>query len=101
MLLKGLFLILIFCKLVSCLFEITDSSYNDMLKKHKYILIEFYEKWCTNCYKGQLETLSKQLKTLIPGAEIATGRIEMVQNPLSTKQLASKSMPILRFYKDG
>jgi thioredoxin-like negative regulator of GroEL len=81
--------------------ELTDKSYFDTLRSHKYILLEIYEPWCTYCYEQQLDAITQALKTIIPGHEVLTARIDVSKNLVVGKMFKNKQFPHLRWFVDG
>ena len=68
-----------------------NSNINQLLKKHNYILLDFYAKWCVECSKLAKNVLEKaSFKNFLKVNSIALIRVDVSQYNDKTSKLSEK-----------
>ena len=74
------------------------SKFNDVIKSHDLVLVDFYADWCGPC-KAMAPELEK-LKTEL-GDKIKIVKINTEKNQAISAQYNIRSIPTVHLYKDG
>ena len=80
-------------------FDLTDDNYDDYVGHQKYVLVEFYTKWCHFCrmlapeYDKLVEIMNKTRNDVI------IARIEAQSNDITSSKYGINQFPILALFK--
>ena len=75
---------------------VTDESFDQVLKSHKVVLVDFWAEWCGPCTKMGpiLEEISKETGLWV-------GKLNIDENPEKTQEYSVSSIPTMVLFKDG
>ena len=75
---------------------VTDESFDQVLKSHKVVLVDFWAEWCGPCKKVSpiLDEISEQTGLLV-------GKLNIDENPEKTQEYSVSSIPTMVLFKDG
>lgn len=75
---------------------LTDSNFDQAIKKNSLILVDFWADWCGPCLKIApiLEELSSETGLLI-------GKLHVDENPAKTQEYEISTIPTMVLFKDG
>lgn len=77
--------------------EITDGNIADVLKDNKITVIDFWAPWCGPC-----RMLTSIIDTLVEeNKDIAIGKLNVDEQPLSPSKFNVRGIPAVIFFKDG
>jgi len=80
---------------------LTDDSFDEELKKHENLLVEFYAPWCGHCkkltpeYAGAAEELGKRDPPLF------LAKVDATEQKALAERFAIQGFPTLLFFKNG
>ena len=77
---------------------VTDSDFNEIVKKHSLILIDFWAAWCGPC--RALAPIVEELTKKYAG-KVAIGKLNVDENPNTAECFQVYSIPTLLIMKDG
>jgi len=77
---------------------VTDSNFNETIKKHSLILIDFWAPWCGPCraLHPTIEELTREY-----AGRITIGKLNVDENPNTAECYQVYSIPTLIIMKDG
>jgi thioredoxin 1 len=77
---------------------VTDANFNETIKKHPLILIDFWAPWCGPCraLHPTIEELTKEY-----AGRVKIGRLNVDENPNSAECYQVYSIPTMIIMKDG
>lgn len=75
---------------------VTQDTFNETVKSHKIILIDFWAPWCNPCTK-----LSPILDEISKETGILVGKINIDENPDKTEEYHVTSIPTVIVFEDG
>ena len=77
---------------------VTDSNFNETIKKHSPILIDFWAPWCGPCraLHPTIEELTKEY-----AGRVTIGKLNVDENPNTAECYQVYSIPTLIIMKDG
>jgi len=80
---------------------LTDDSFDEELKKHDFLLVEFYAPWCGHCKSlaPEYAKASKRLRENNPPYYIA--KVDATENKQIAERFGVKGFPTLYFFKHG
>lgn len=78
--------------------EITDTSFGEVIKTDKLVIIDFWAAWCGPC-----KTMSPIIDELAQDYEgkAVVGKIDVDNNPGVTAQFGIRNIPTILFFKNG
>jgi thioredoxin 1 len=76
----------------------TDSTFNEIIKKHSLILIDFWAPWCGPCraLHPTIEELTKEY-----AGKVTIGRLNVDENPNTAENFQVYSIPTMIIMKDA
>jgi thioredoxin 1 len=79
-------------------FHITDSNFEETLKKNKLVFVDFWANWCGPCraLAPTIVELSKEYS-----GKILIGKLDVDENPASAEKFQVFSIPTMIVFKDG
>ncbi len=85
-------------KEVPLILELTDSSFDEAVKKHKLLVVDCWAPWCAPCRMVApiMEELARDYK-----GRITFGRLNVDDNPLVARKYHIMSIPTLLVFKGG
>jgi thioredoxin 1 len=77
---------------------VTDSNFNDTIKKHSLMLIDFWAPWCGPCraLHPTIEELTKEY-----AGKVTIGRLNVDENPNTAECFQVYSIPTMLIMKNG
>ncbi len=78
--------------------HVTDSNFNEIVKKHALVLIDFWAPWCGPCIAlaPMIEELAKE-----NAGKVVVGKLNVDENPKTAECFQVFSIPTLIMMKDG
>jgi thioredoxin 1 len=78
--------------------HVTDSNFNEIVKKNPLVLIDFWASWCGPCraLTPTIEELAKEYE-----GKILIGKLNVDENPDTAECFQVFSIPTLIMVKDG
>jgi thioredoxin 1 len=78
--------------------HVTDSNFNEIVKKHPLILVDFWASWCGPCraLAPTIEELAKEY-----AGKVAVGKLNVDENPKTAESFQVFSIPTMVIMKDG
>ena len=75
---------------------VTDSNFDEIIKSHKTVLIDFWAEWCGPCkkYSPILDEVSSENSIWI-------GKINVDENPIKAGEYSISSIPTVIVFNDG
>ena len=77
---------------------VTDSNFDEFVKSKGYALVDCWAPWCKPCVRMGpiIEGLAK-----ISQDDIAVGKLNVDENPMTSMRFGIQSIPTILIYKDG
>ena len=77
---------------------VTDSNFDEFVKSKGYALVDCWAPWCKPCVRMGpiIEGLAK-----ISQDDIAVGKLNVDENPMTSMRFGIQSIPTVLIYKDG
>ena len=75
---------------------VTDSSFEDVLKSHNLVLIDFWAPWCGPCLK-----MSPILDEISNERGLWVGKLNVDENPVKSAEYSVTSIPYMVLFKHG
>ena len=77
---------------------VTDSNFNETIKKHSLILIDFWAPWCGPCraLTPTIEELTKEY-----AGKVTIGELNVDENPNTAESFQVYSIPTMLIMKNG
>ena len=78
--------------------EITDANFEELLKKHELLLVDFWAEWCGPCrmLAPTIEELAKDYE-----GRAVIGKLDVDSNPQTSSKYAVRSIPTVLLFKKG
>ena len=73
-------------------------KYNDIVKSHPTVLVDFYADWCGPC--KMMAPVFKELKSVM-GDKVKIVKIDTEKNQQLSANIGIRSIPTMVLYKDG
>ena len=75
---------------------ITDSNFDETVKAHDLVLVDFWAEWCGPCKK-----VSPILDEISNEVGLWVGKLNIDENPVKTEQYSVHSIPTMVLFKSG
>jgi thioredoxin 1 len=86
------------CVMSSEPFHVTDSNFEETLKKNKVVFVDFWANWCGPC-RALAPTIAEVAKEYSGKALI--GKLDVDENPATAERFQVFSIPTMIVFKDG
>jgi thioredoxin 1 len=78
--------------------ELTDQSFDDFLKNHDFVVVDFWAEWCAPC--RAIAPVVKELAKQYAG-RVVFGKLNVDENPRTASAFGIMGIPTLLFFKHG
>ena len=78
--------------------EITDVTYEELLKSDKPVVIDFWAEWCGPC--RMIGPVIDELATEYDG-KVTIGKVDVDNNDAVTSKFGIRNIPTILFFKNG
>ena len=75
---------------------VTDESFDNVLKSHDLVLIDFWAPWCGPCKK-----MSPILDEISNERGLWVGKLNVDENPIKSAEYSVTSIPYMVLFKSG
>jgi thioredoxin 1 len=75
---------------------VTDESFDNVLKSHDLVLIDFWAPWCGPCKK-----ISPILDEISEERGLWVGKLNVDENPIKSAEYSVSSIPYMVLFKSG
>lgn len=75
---------------------VTDESFDNVLKTHNLVLIDFWAPWCGPCKK-----VSPILDEISNECGLWVGKLNVDENPIKSAEYSVTSIPYMVLFKSG
>jgi thioredoxin 1 len=75
---------------------VTDKSFDDVLKSHDLVLIDFWAPWCGPC-----KMISPILDEISNECGLWVGKLNVDENPVKSAEYSVTSIPYMVLFKSG
>ena len=75
---------------------VTDKSFDDVLKSHDLVLIDFWAPWCGPC-----KMVSPILDEISEEHGLWVGKLNVDENPVKSSEYSITSIPYMVLFKSG
>jgi thioredoxin 1 len=75
---------------------VTDQSFEQVIKSHNIVLMDFWAEWCGPCQK-----VSPILDEISQENGLWVGKLNIDENPEKTQEYSVQSIPTMVLFKDG
>lgn len=78
-----------------------QSNFEEIIKKHQYVLVEFYAPWCGHCKKltPEYAAAAKTLKESDPAVPL--GKVDATENQELANKYQVQGYPTIKFFVNG
>jgi thioredoxin 1 len=78
--------------------EVSDSTFNDFIKKYSLVVVDCWAPWCGPCrmMSPVIDSLAKEMQ-----GKIAFGKLNTDENPKVAMRFQIEAIPTLLIIKDG
>lgn len=80
---------------------LTDANFDEELKNHEKILIEFYAPWCGHCKKLAPEYVSAAASLKEKGVEVRLAKVDATEEKELGSRFEIKGFPTLKWFVNG
>lgn len=75
---------------------VTDESFDNVIKSHDLVLIDFWAEWCGPCKK-----ISPILDEISEERGLWVGKLNVDENPIKSAEYSITSIPYMVLFKSG
>lgn len=75
---------------------VTDKSFEDVIKSHDLVLVDFWAPWCGPC-----KMLSPILDEISEERGLWVGKLNVDENPIKSAEYSVTSIPYMVLFKSG
>lgn len=75
---------------------VTDQDFDNIIKTHKLILIDFWAEWCGPCRR-----ISPILDEISEERGLWVGKLNIDENPIKTAEYSVTGIPYMVLFKSG
>jgi len=77
---------------------LTDYNFDEMTRKHNYLVVDFWAPWCGPCkmVSPVIDQLAHEL-----GGKVVFGKLNVDENPTVASLFGIQSIPTLMIFKNG
>lgn len=80
---------------------LTDANFDEFLKEHDKVLVEFYAPWCGHCKKLEPEYTKAAAKLKADGATTVLAKVDATQETRIAKEYEVKGFPTMKYFTGG
>ena len=79
-------------------FHVTDSNFEETIKKNKIVFVDFWANWCGPC-----RALAPTIKELAQeyNGKVLVGKLDVDENPATAQRFQVFSIPTMIIFKNG
>lgn len=80
------------------LVSVTDSTFDELLLRHKNVVVDFWAPWCHPCLEVEprISELSKKYR-----GQVAFAKMDIDENARVTRRFRVNTIPAILAFKDG
>jgi thioredoxin 1 len=79
-------------------FHLTDTNFEETIKKNKLVLVDFWANWCGPC-RALAPTIVELAKEYT--GKVLIGKLEVDENPATAQRFQVFSIPTMIVFKNG
>ena len=79
-------------------FHVTDSNFEETLKKNKVVFVDFWANWCGPC-RALAPTIVELAKEY--SGKVLIGKLDVDENPATAEKFQVFSIPTMIVFKNG
>ena len=79
-------------------FHVTDSNFDEIIKKNKLVFVDFWADWCGPC-RALAPTVVELAKEY--SGKVLVGKLDVDENPATAERFQVFSIPTMIIFKDG
>ena len=79
-------------------FHVTDSNFEETIKKNKLVFVDFWANWCGPC-RALAPTIVELAKEF--SGKVVIGKLDVDENPATAEKFQVFSIPTMIVFKDG
>jgi len=80
---------------------LTDDNFDEQLKLHERILVEFYAPWCGHCKKLAPEYVDAAAKLAAAGSDVKLAKVDATEQKDVAARFEVKGFPTLKWFVNG
>ncbi len=77
--------------------ELTDQTFDEFIKTHKFVVIDFWAEWCAPCLilSPVIDQLAEEISS------VSFGKLDSQNNENTANKYSVMSLPTIMFFKEG
>ena len=77
--------------------ELTDQTFDEFIKTHKFVVIDFWAEWCAPCLilSPVIDQLAEEISS------VSFGKLDSQNNENIANKYSVMSLPTIMFFKEG